>query len=402
MSANSRAIIELVRDQPDGTAPTPNSGAPVIPFPAAIDQRANAAEAYLASLSPGSRPTIEDALNTVARWLGAEDDGATTFPWHTLRYSHTANIRARLVDAVARAAELESNVRAAPDDDRPVYRPNTANKILAALRGALHHAWQLDQMTTEDFTRAIAIKSFKQTTATTGRAASSDEFQQLLDLAEKNPTLPVLRNVAAILIAYNLGLRVGELVALDLSDYNPRTHRVRIRSGKGGKAASLLLTPGYRPILAAYLHVRGTEPGPLFTPVSRRGAMLRDNQVRRAATSEPPTTRPSDTVPLARLGERGFTKILRRCCDAAGVADILKPHDLRRSMITHFLELTSDLPAAQRRARHAHPQTTMRYDRREQSQDDEMATKLDQTITTQRDLPLPCSAVKPPDSSVGI
>src|SRR5580658_7008447 len=66
---------------------------------------------YLARLAPGSRPTIEGALATVARAIGGEGATMASFAWSELRYQHTAALRAALWDR---------------------YAPATANKILAA------------------------------------------------------------------------------------------------------------------------------------------------------------------------------------------------------------------------------------------------------------------------------
>ena len=65
---------------------------------------------------------------------------AELLPWHLVRYPHVAAIRAW-------ASET--------------YSPATANKMLAALRSVLREAWLLEQMTAEDFHRAIAVKGVR-------------------------------------------------------------------------------------------------------------------------------------------------------------------------------------------------------------------------------------------------
>jgi hypothetical protein len=71
---------------------------------------------YLARLAPGSVRTMFSDLNLIVKMSSEGADTLISFPWPALRYQHTAAIRAALV---AR------------------YKPATANKMLAALRGVL-------------------------------------------------------------------------------------------------------------------------------------------------------------------------------------------------------------------------------------------------------------------------
>src|SRR5438477_12880557 len=79
------------------------------------------AAVYLASLAPGSRRTMRQALDAVAGLLTSGQATAETLEWAALRYQHTQAVRAAL------AAR---------------YAPATANKTLAALRGVLREAWR--------------------------------------------------------------------------------------------------------------------------------------------------------------------------------------------------------------------------------------------------------------------
>lgn len=59
----------------------------------------NPAAVYLASLSPGSRPTMRGALEKIALLIAGDDEaGLDSIPWHRIRFQHTAAIRAALAD----------------------------------------------------------------------------------------------------------------------------------------------------------------------------------------------------------------------------------------------------------------------------------------------------------------
>ena len=55
----------------------------------------NPALVYLAGLGEGSRRTMTGALDTIANMILAGCNHSS-FPWHQLRYQHTAAVRARL------------------------------------------------------------------------------------------------------------------------------------------------------------------------------------------------------------------------------------------------------------------------------------------------------------------
>ena len=79
-------------------------------------------------------------------------------PWHLLRVQHTQALRAELADRYAAA---------------------TANKMLAALRGVLRSAWELGQIDTDSYQRAIAVRAVRGETVPRGRSISEGEFRAL-------------------------------------------------------------------------------------------------------------------------------------------------------------------------------------------------------------------------------
>src|SRR5580692_8924326 len=83
---------------------------------------------YLARLGSGSRRTMREALNTIAAVVSSGRVDLVAMPWAELRYQHTTAVRATLMEK---------------------YKPSTANKMLAALRGVLRESWRLGQMTAE-------------------------------------------------------------------------------------------------------------------------------------------------------------------------------------------------------------------------------------------------------------
>ncbi|GIF41385.1 tyrosine-type recombinase/integrase [Actinoplanes xinjiangensis] len=142
---------------------------------------------------------------------------------------------------------------------------------------------------------------------------------------------------AMITMLADLGLRVGELVGLDLIDVgHDRGHRTVRFTGKGGKARRRALTPGVSAALDDYLHERGLHPGPLFA-----------------------------TATGARVDRHAVFRLVRRLAADAGIAEAgrLSPHSLRHAFATTARAEGVALEDVQDAMGHADPRTTRRYDR---------------------------------------
>jgi integrase/recombinase XerC len=155
---------------------------------------------------------------------------------------------------------------------------------------------------------------------------------------------PLGRRDRAILeLFYASGLRLSELVALDLQDVNLSGRIARV-TGKGGKER---LVPFNNSTVAAIK------------------AYLKDRR------SEPPSTKASRGKPAAdplflnyqgtRLSTRGVDRIVRRYAREAATRLGVSPHALRHSFATHLLQAGADLRAIQELLGHSRLSTTQRY-----------------------------------------
>jgi integrase/recombinase XerC len=177
-----------------------------------------------------------------------------------------------------------------------------------------------------------------------------DDCEALIEHGAKRAPLPsldvhdrelALRDRALVELLYGAGLRVSELVNLDVRDVDLRAGEVRVW-GKGGKERVVPLPSAAREALSAYLDVRrrvGVLAEPLFTSLRRHAR----------ETASP------------RLGVRDVRRILRGRQLRAGVADGVHPHRLRHSYATHLLDMGADLRAIQELLGHASLSTTQKY-----------------------------------------
>lgn len=167
-----------------------------------------------------------------------------------------------------------------------------------------------------------------------------------------------LRDNAVLELLYSSGLRVSELVALDLDslDHTERTVRVH---GKGDKER---VVPVGAPALEA-IRAWTREGRPLLAreaagartdPATRTDSAAGDGQPARSGAL-------FLGVRGGRLGARAVRTILDRRARERGIPEHLSPHTLRHSAATHLLEGGADLRSVQDYLGHSSLATTQIY-----------------------------------------
>lgn len=92
------------------------------------------------------------------------------------------------------------------------------------------------------------------------------------------------RDKALVLVLLDSGLRVSELCALTLADYEPARGRLHVRHGKGDKERYTVIGQRARRALWLYLSDRGTVPATAPLLATRTGRALRRDNVRHLLT----------------------------------------------------------------------------------------------------------------------
>jgi integrase/recombinase XerC len=166
-----------------------------------------------------------------------------------------------------------------------------------------------------------------------------DDMFALLEQPDREKELG-LRDLAILELLYSCGLRISELVALDIGGLDLNSRLVRV-SGKGGKER--LLPVGRKAIAAIREYLEHAEKsrkkagyskshGPVF--LNHRGG---------------------------RLSARSVDRLIKRYSKECGIMMQISPHSLRHTFATHLLDGGADLRSIQELLGHVNLSTTQKY-----------------------------------------
>lgn len=164
---------------------------------------------------------------------------------------------------------------------------------------------------------------------------SEEQANSLIDqvAADALERPSVKRDLAAFELLYGCGLRVSELVGLDLTDIDFTERWLRVR-GKGRKERQVPYGVKAAAALDAYLAQRAPAPGVNALFLNSRGMRLSDRSVRAMVK----------LYSTALLGDSS-----------------MHPHTLRHAFATHLLSDGADLRAIQELLGHSQLSTTQKY-----------------------------------------
>ncbi|HSL15082.1 MAG TPA: site-specific tyrosine recombinase XerD [Actinomycetota bacterium] len=244
--------------------------------------------------------------------------------------------RRRVQDATEASEEdvatFVARLSATPHRDGRRYRPASVVRALSSVR-AFHRFLMREGATDRDPTAAIVRPK---TPRGLPRPITVDDVGKLL-AAPQPSTADGARDRAMLETLYGAGVRVSELVGLDVDDVDLEGGSVRVL-GKGSKERDVPLGRYARDAIAAYL----STARPSLATARSRGALFLNRRG-------------------GRLSRQACWTMIRRYAGLAGIDKRITPHTLRHSFATHLLEGGADVRVVQELLGHASVATTQVY-----------------------------------------
>ena len=207
--------------------------------------------------------------------------------------------------------------------------PRSVQRRLSAARSLFRHLLREGELTSDPSADVQAPRSRKRLPVT----LDVDVMSRLLEF-RTDDRLGV-RDKAIMELFYSSGLRLGELLGLDLADLDLRDRTARVL-GKGRKTR--------------------------IVPVGRHAvAALRAWLAERGSIAKPDESAVFVGVGGRRLGPRIVQRRIARWARLRGLPEHVHPHMFRHSFASHLLESSGDLRAVQELLGHASLSTTQVY-----------------------------------------
>lgn len=285
---------------------------------ATVATSARLVDAFMSGRGPRTMEAYRQDLAEFTRWLGATtpQDAAELLLGSGHGVANETAIRYR-------AALLERGLA-----------PATVNRRLAAVRSMVKLARTLGMVPWTLEVPSVKGESYRDTRGpgVDGFRSVVEHLTRRIDAGDPKAT----RDRAAVRLLYDLGLRRGEVVGLDVEHVDLDASTVQILGKGRTQRIALTLPEPTKAALLRWLDVRGRVAGPLFINFDRAGKG-------------------------GRLTGRGLAYIVTATGEAAGVA--VRPHGLRHAAITAALDATNgNMREVQRFSRHRDPRTLMKYD----------------------------------------
>lgn len=209
----------------------------------------------------------------------------------------------------------------------------TISRHISSIR-SFHQFLLREKVTTTDPTVHLELPKLEKKLP---KVLSIEEVDRLIAAPDQGKAQGV-RDTAMLELLYGSGMRISELVGLDLADIHLTMGFVRV-FGKGGKERIIPLGRGALEALNRYLQrarydLQQNYPKTDALFISQRGK---------------------------RLTRQGCWKIIKQHAEAAKIPYDMTPHVLRHSFATHLIENGADLRAVQEMLGHADISTTQIY-----------------------------------------
>jgi integrase/recombinase XerC len=284
-----------------------------------VPQNADLIEAFLAGRTATTIKAYKFDMEDFAKFLGAESPGAGI----EQLIAGDGGLANRIVLAY-RSDMLGRNLSA-----------SSVNRRLSALRSMVKLARMIGRVVW-----TLDVENVKAESRKDNRGPGTDGWRKMVAISKaeaESGSLKTVRDYAILRILHDMAMRRGELAGLDLEDVDfDECSLAIVGKGKREKVRLTMPTPTVL-ALRAWVALRGSEGGALFTSLdfASKGGRLTGDSICRMVTA---------------LGER------------AGLLRAVRAHGLRHEAITAALDAGQDVRQVRKFSRHAKLETVLLYD----------------------------------------
>jgi len=218
------------------------------------------------------------------------------------------------------------------------FKRSTQNTFLVAIRAFLKYLVVEEEIDILPPEKIILGK----TDDTLPKVLSEEQLERLFEVQDLSKRSGV-RDRTILEMLFSTGLRVSELVSLNIDDVDPESTEFTVM-GKGRKIRTVYLSKGARDWLKRYLATRQDNFQPLFIRYSGKKMEEQDFE--------------GDSL---RLSVRSVQRLVKKYITRAGISVDATPHTFRHSFATGLLKEGADIRSVQELLGHSSVSTTQIY-----------------------------------------
>jgi integrase len=172
----------------------------------------------------------------------------------------------------------------------------------------LKQCWRLGTMSSDAYQLAIDLPAVHGPSPRKNRTLSPEEMMGLMAACEVDTSPAGSRDAALFALLFGAGMRRSEVVALDLSDFDPQSGTITLKATASRPMRHQIASLESRKALESWIGKRGAADGPLFNPINKGGR-----------------------IEVRRLSEQAIYIACHKRAAEAGLPPV-SPEDLRRSL----------------------------------------------------------------------
>jgi len=277
------------------------------------------------------REQIEQFLDHIRRDKGYSQNTLAAYQNDLSQFATHLEGRVRGWEQVSQAIIIDYILSMKADQE---YASSTVARKVAAIKSFFHYLADHGLVKDDPTATLDSPKVHKRFP----RAISAEDVDLLLAEPARGQSPKALRDRALLELLYATGLRVSELVSLNVDDISLASATVRVTHPKTKRQR---LVP---------VHDRALEPMQEYFERGR-GLLLRDPEEQAVFVNHRGQ----------RLTRQGLWLIVKHYVHEVGIRDEVTPHTLRHTFAAHLLERKADLEYVQELLGHANISTTQVY-----------------------------------------
>jgi integrase/recombinase XerD len=277
------------------------------------------------------REQIQQFLDYIAEEKGYSQNTLAAYRNDLSQFTEFLEERVGNWDQVARDTIVDYIMTMKSDQE---YASSTVARKVAAIKSFFHYLVEHGKLEDDPTATLDSPKVRKRLP----KAISADDMERLLSEPAQDETAKALRDRALLEILYATGLRVTELVSLDVDDVSLASATVRVVRPKDNRER---LVP---------MHERAIEPLRDYLEHGRI-QLLHDPEEKALFLNHRGR----------RLTRQGLWLIVKHYVREVGIVEDVTPHTLRHTFAAHLLDKKAELEYVQQILGHANISTTQVY-----------------------------------------